>query len=205
MIRQTGRDEVRARVAASERVRSVMAAAIIRAVWTREHMEVPWQQALRLAELGSIEQVLYRLREQRKIRRFVPGIRSTPEFRDKLVLAEVVADVTGVHGDDPSDRVAMIRQMLEREAAFQRAAAALEMVQCTIDDLFAELEIVGPRQREYARKASRLRSEQRARLQESIHDPDEFSRAAERLDSVYERHIAVAMAFTAPDSPPQSA
>jgi hypothetical protein len=127
----------------------------------------------------------------------MPGMRPSADLQDKLAIADTVAGLrAGGEDSDPEARLAIMRTMLEREAVLQRAADALSAVQQTVEELFAELEIVGPKQREFVRKASRLRSEQRAMLERNLATPSDFVQAAERLDAVYAHHVSVAMSYS---------
>jgi hypothetical protein len=189
---------VQQRIQASERVRDVMAAAIIRAVKLREGLELSWVHALRLAESGnSIGDVLERIREQKKISRVIPGGRPDKELQAQLTLFEVVADLTGTDNGDPSTRMEMIEQLIAHHDASRRAADALDSDHRELETLLKELEETGFRQREFVRNASRLRGEQIARLREEISNAEDFTAAVQRLDGVYSRYLQLAMSFSA--------
>jgi hypothetical protein len=188
------RAQVGERVQAAERVRVVFAAAITHAVRQLYGTRLPWNEALRLAEAGSIAAVLDRLREQRRIRRTLPGGASlTPESRERLAVVEVVADVSGAFDGDAAGRRQMIADALTREAELARAAEQVEDERRAVEALTRELEARGPAERELIRRASRLLAEQRGRLAEAIRDPEQRERALARLDEVYARYLGFAL------------
>lgn len=201
MAQVGGRDRrgvIRRRVQESRRVREVMAAAIVRATDRAEGLQIEWNEALQLAESGSIRDVLHRLRERRQIRRAIPGLPADRTFQNRLAVAEVVADVTSVHGKDSGARLRFIEQALEDHAERHRQAETLDEVTRAIEITMKELEASQPLLREFLRRASRLRSEQHARIREHISDDKALRGSLARLDTVYTRWLELAMTFTIP-------
>jgi Na+-transporting methylmalonyl-CoA/oxaloacetate decarboxylase gamma subunit len=185
--------EIRSRVATSERVRTVTAAAIAYSLRRVHGQEVPWPQAMALAATGSVRAVLARFEDQRRVRRAMPGLTPDRDFQQRLALLEVAADVSGAQDEDPEARRALIRDAMDQEATLRRAAGSLERVADELERLRAALEAAGSGEREFVRRANRLRGEQVARLREAINDAAALELALSRLDTVYQRHLALGL------------
>jgi hypothetical protein len=176
------------RIEDSGRVRAVAAAAVDRMLREVHGITPTPAEADLLARSASLQRVTELVAVQRATPRSTPGVHR-PEHRERLLLAEVIAEARGVHADDPVGRVRMVERMAAEAARLEAACRDAEAVTGEVERILAHAGAAGARLRWFLRSAARLRAEQLARLREGLGEGEAFAMAAGRLDGLYLEHL----------------
>lgn len=173
----------------SPRVKDLFGVAMRLAARVRLSIELPEPQARELAVFGSIPAALSRLKERLSIQRAIPGREADRAAQVRLAAFELAAEAAG----GSIARREIIKRAIEAErAAAPARSRAAESVR-SIEDLARDLNASSADQREFIRRAGRLRTIQANQLRLAIPDNEALAAAIGRLDVIYGRHLSAAL------------
>jgi hypothetical protein len=134
----------------------------------------------------DLETALARLRERMTVQRAVPGAGHNQRSQVRLAVYELAAEAAG--GPEA------LREVIKRGVEAEAAAAAAESREIgkiqQAQKIFDESGASSTAQREFIRRAGRLRARQINQLRMSIFDAGALERAIVNLDQLYSRYIA---------------
>jgi hypothetical protein len=177
-----------ARAAAfSPRVKDLFGVAMRLAARVRLSIELPESRARELAVFGAIPAALERLKDRLSVHRSIPGGETDRAAQARLAAFELVAEAAG-----GAQREIIMRGIeVERRAAAAGSRTAQNIR--SIEELAGELRASSPDQREFIRRADRLRARQINHLRSAIYESEILARVIERLDQVYGRYLSAAL------------
>jgi hypothetical protein len=173
----------------SPRLQDLFAAAMRVAASVELSVQLLESEARLFAVFGDLETALARLRERMTVKRMIPGNEQNERSQLRLAVYELAAEAAG--GPEA------LREIIKRGVEAEAVAAAAESRETEkirrAEKIFDESRASSAAQREFIRRASRLRIPQVNRLQMSIFDEEALEGAVARLDALYSRYIADAI------------
>ena len=173
----------------SPRVKDLFGVAMKLAARVRLSIDLPESQARELAVFGSIPAALARLKDRLSVKRAIPGRETDRAAQTRLAAFELTAEAIG---GASARREIIIRAIDAERAATSVRSRAAENIRA-IEDLLGEVHASSPDQREFIRRADRLRTKQINRLRIAIYDSEILAGVTERLDQVYGRYLSAAL------------
>jgi hypothetical protein len=155
----------------------------------RLSIELPESQARELAVFGSLSAALARLKDRLSVQRAIPGAVADSAAQVRLAAFELAAEATG---GSTARREIIVQAMDAERAVVSKQSSAAEKLRA-IEDLLGEARISAPSQREFIRRADRLRTRQINRLRMMIYDPAILAGIVDSLDKIYSRHLGAAL------------
>lgn len=173
----------------SPRLQDLFAAAMRVAALVELSVPLSESDARQLAVLGDLDTALDRLRRRMTVQRVIPGTVSNEYSQVRLAVYELAAEATG----GPEALQEVIRRGVETEKAAAAAKSrAIEKIR-QFEKIFDERRAASAAEREFIRRASRLRVRQVNQLRISILDAEALERAIAELDVLYGRYMTDAI------------
>ena len=152
-------------------------------------VDVSESESRELAVLDRLNTALEKLRERLKIRRAARGVGVDERSQLRLAIFELVAEAHS--GADGVGEV--IRRGVEAEASAAAQRLRVESEIKAAERIFDENRGSSAAQRQFIRRADRLRTQQVNRLRASIFDSQELSKVISMLDDLYAHYIEQAL------------
>jgi hypothetical protein len=173
----------------SPRLQDLLAAAMRFAALVELSVPLSESEARELAVLGDLDIALDRLRRRMTVRRVIPGTVNNEHSQVRLAVYEIAAEAIG--GPEA------LQEVIRRGVAAETAAAAAESRATEkirqLEKLFDERRAASAAEREFIRRASRLRVKQVNQLRMSIFDAEALERAIAGLDALYGKYLTDAI------------